>query len=573
MQEMDNTQQGLGRFIPILGWLPGYPRGWFRIDIVAGLTAAAVVIPQAMAYATIAGLPVEVGLYTALVPMMIYAILGTSRPLSVSTTSTIAMLTAVALAGAVSSSDPYDYIVPAATLALITGIFLVLAGILRLGFIANFISDPVLTGFKAGIGVVIFVGQLGKVLGLSLEKGPIRETLWSMLQNLDQINLATTAIAGITLAILIFLPRFSKKVPAALVAVAFGILLSMAFDLTSLGVTLVGSIPSGLPSLSLPDLSLISALWPSALGIALMSFVESIAAARAFTHRGEAGPQPSQELFALGIANIGGSFTQAMPAGGGTSQTAVTDQAGAKSQLAGVVTAGVVVVTLLFLAPLISLMPEATLGALVLVAAAGLIKVEEFRRIRAVRTTEFRWAVVAFFGVIILGTLEGILLAVLLSLLVLLYYAEHPPVYILGRKPGTNVFRPLEEHPDDETYPGLLMLKTEGLLFFANIQSFLEQVESFVREEQPKILLIDCSTIPSIEYSAIKQLREFDEELQDAGITFWMASLTASLFHIHERTPLGQSMGHERLFLDLEQAVSSYLQLEEKKRARDKENR
>ena len=557
-----STQKGLGNFIPILGWLPNYPRGWLRIDIVAGLSAAAVVIPQAMAYATIAGLPVEVGLYTALVPMLVYAILGTSRPLSVSTTSTIAMLTAVALAGVVNSSNPYDYIVPAATLAIITGVFLVLAGILRLGFIANFISDPVLTGFKAGIGVVIFVGQLGKVLGLSLEKGPILQTLLSIVENLDQINLATTAIAGITLAILIFLPRITKRIPAALVAVAFGILLSAAFDLTSLGVSLVGPIPSGLPSISLPDLSLIFALWPSALGIALMSFVESIAAGRAFTHRGEPGPQSSQELVALGLANIGGGFTQAMPAGGGTSQTAVNDQVGAKSQLAEVVTAGVVAITLLFLAPLISLMPEATLGALVLVAAAGLIKVDEFRKIRAIRTVEFRWAVVAFIGVITLGTLEGIVLAVLISLLVLLYFAEHPPVYILGRKPSTNVFRPLEEHQDDETYPGLLILKSEGLIFFANIQSFLEKVESFVREEQPKIVLLDCSTIPTMEYSAIKQLREFDEKLQDAGITFWMAALTANAFHIHERTPLGQAMGQERLFLDLDAAVNTYLQLE-----------
>ncbi|MFA9404098.1 MAG: SulP family inorganic anion transporter, partial [Anaerolineales bacterium] len=302
MRESLQNQHGIGKFIPIVGWLPGYPRGWLRVDLVAGVTAAAVVIPQAMAYATIAGLPVEVGLYTALIPMLLYAVLGTSRPLSVSTTSTIAMLTAVALAGAVNSSDPYDYIVPAATLAFLTGIFLVIAGLLRLGFLANFISDPVLTGFKAGIGVVIFVGQLGKVLGLSLEKGSILQTFRSILENLDQINIATTIIAAITLAILILLPRFTKKIPGALVAVAFGILLSAAFDLTSLGVKLVGPIPPGLPSLTTPDLGLISALWPSALGIALMSFTQTIASARAFQRHGEPEPDANQELLALGLA-------------------------------------------------------------------------------------------------------------------------------------------------------------------------------------------------------------------------------------------------------------------------------
>jgi MFS superfamily sulfate permease-like transporter len=417
------------------------------------------------------------------------------------------------------------------------------------------------------------VGQLGKVLGLSLEKGSILQTFRSILENLDQVNLATTAIAAVTLAIMILLPRVTKRVPAALVAVAFGILLSAAVDLTSLGVTLVGPIPSGLPSLSIPDLGLISALWPSALGIALMSFVESNAAGRAFLRRGETGPNANQELVALGFANIGGGISQSMPAGGGTSQTAVNDQAGAKSQISGVVTAGVVAVTLLFLAPLISLMPEATLGALVLIAAAGLIKVDEFRRIRAVRYIEFRWAVVAFFGVIILGTLEGILLAVLISLAALLHSAEHPPVYLLGRKPGTNVFRPLAEQPNDETFDGLLILKSEGLLFFANIQSFLEQVDAFIHLEQPHVLLLDASTIPAITYTALKQLREFDEKLQDADITFWIASLTADTFHILERTSLGRNMGHERLFLDLEIAVSSYLQLEGNTPAQSMENK
>lgn len=199
----------IAKYIPILGWLPAYPRGDFRFDLVAGLTASAVVIPQAMAHATIAGLPVEVGLYTALMPMVIYAVLGTSRPLSVSTTSTIAMLTATTLAGVGQSSDPYDYIIPAATLAFLVGVFLLLAGVLRLGFIANFISDPVLTGFKAGIGVVIFVGQLGKVLGLSLAKGLILQTTVSILDNLDQINWPTVLISAITLAILILLPSWS----------------------------------------------------------------------------------------------------------------------------------------------------------------------------------------------------------------------------------------------------------------------------------------------------------------------------------------------------------------------------
>ena len=350
MLQTESVPTGLAKYMPIAGWLPRYKPAWLRFDLVAGL-------------------PVQVGLYTALVLMLIYVLLGTSRPLSVSSTSTLSMLTATELARVAQGGGPADYVVAASTLALLVGIFLLLAGLLRLGFLANFISLPVLTGFKAGIGLVILVGQLGKVLGIPLEKGPVLRTILQVLGNLDQIHWLTLVLSLVTLAILIVLPRLSKRLPAALVAVAVGILASVLLGLGGLGVKLVGEIPAGLPSLSLPDLSLVSALWPGALGIALMSFVESIASARAFAKHDDPPVDADRELRALGAANIGGGFFQAYPAGGGASQTAVNDQAGARSQLAQAVTAGVVVVTLLFLAPLIGLMPEATLGALVLVAA------------------------------------------------------------------------------------------------------------------------------------------------------------------------------------------------------------
>ena len=403
---------GLARFLPIVGWLPGYPARWLRFDLMAGLTAAAVVIPQAMAYAAIAGLPVQVGLYTALVPMLAYALLGASRTLSVSTTSTIAMLTATALATVAPSSNPLHYMVPAATLAFLTGVFLLLAAILRLGFLANFISLPVLTGFKAGVGVLILVGQLGKVLGIPVPKGPFFPTILALGRGLGEIHWLTLMVALGTLAILLFLPRRTSRLPAPLVAVAAAILASALFQLGARGMALVGPVPPGLPAFEPPDLSLVRGLWPGALGIALMSFTESIAAARTFAKHGDPPCDPNQELLALGTANLGGSFFQAMPAGGGTSQTAVNSKAGARTQLAAIATAGVVIVTLLFLAPVVSLMPEATLGALVLVAAAGLIKVQEFRAIAGIRRIEFWLAIIAFAGVLLLGTLEGILLAV-----------------------------------------------------------------------------------------------------------------------------------------------------------------
>jgi len=553
------TASGLARYIPILSWLPHYQKTWLRWDVVAGLTAAAVVIPQSMAYATIAGLPVQAGLYVALVPMLLYALLGASRPLSVSTTSTISMLTAAALATAVQGGSPADYMIPAATLASIVGVFLVVASLFRLGFLASFISLPVLTGFKAGVGLVIFVSQLGKVLGISVPKAPFFQTVLTILEGLGDIQWLTFAVALVVLAVVLLLPRLSSRIPASLVAVAVAILASALFSLGDKGVALIGAVPAGLPAFQPPDLTLVNSLWPSALGIALMSFTESTAAARAFMKHGDPTPNPNQELLALGIANIGGSFFQAMPAGGGTSQTAVNNQAGAKTQLAGIVTAVTVIIILLFLAPLIALMPEAALGALVLVAAAGLINVQAFKSIASVRKTEFWWAIITFVGVVLLGTLEGILVAVVISMLALMYQTNHPPVYALGRKPGTNVFRPLsDKHAKDETLPGLLLVRPEGRIYFANASRVGDKLQQLIYEAGPQILVIDFSAIPDIEYTALQMLTDFEEKLGQQGVTLWLADLSPVCFAVIQRSTLGATLGRERMFFDVEEAVKFY---------------
>ncbi len=549
---------GFGRYVPILYWLPNYSSEWLRSDLVAGLTTAAVVIPQSMAYATIAGLPVEAGLYTALVAMLVYALLGTSRPLSVSVTSTISLLTATQLALVVQSGDPADYMAAASTLALLVGGFLLLAGILRLGFIANFISVPVLTGFKAGIGMVVFVGQLGKVLGIPVSKGPFFQTIIAVVQGLDAVHWATFLVALVTLAILIVLPRLAPRVPAPLVAVVVGIGGTALLNLGAQGVKLVGFIPPGLPPLALPDPSLVSQLWPGALAIALMCFTESVAAGRAFVQRGEAEVDANQELLAMGAANVAGSFFRAYPAAGGTSQTAVNRKAGAKTQLSGIVTACVVSLTLLFLSPLVSLMPQATLGALVLVAAASLVKPDDFLAIGRIRREELAWAIVALAGVVLLGTLEGILVAVALSMLTLLYHANHPPVYAVGRKAGTEEYRSLEQYPDDETIPGLLIVRTEGRMHFASAPRTRETFWRLVEESQPRVLILELSAVPDIEYTALTMLADGEEKLREHGISLWLAGLNPTAREVIRRSPLGATLGEKRMFYDLQMAVEAY---------------
>jgi len=544
----------------MLDWLFRYPKEWLRLDLVAGVTTAAVIIPKAMAYATIAGLPVEVGLYTAFIPMVIYAILGTSRPLSFSTTSTIAILVAAQLASLGPGGDPGSLIVAASTLALLVGAFLLLAGIFRMGFIANFISDPVLTGFKAGIGLVIVVDQVPKLLGVHFDKGPFFQNILSIFQHLPATSVPTLLLALVTLALVFGLDHFLPRAPAPLFAVALGIAASGLLVLKQAGVELVGNIPSGLPTPVLPDLSLIGKLWPGALGIGLMAYIESIAAGRAFIRHGDRRSVPNRELIALGVANLAGSFFRIIPAGGGTSQTAVNDKAGARTQLAEVVTAGIVLAALLFLSPLFSLMPQATLAAVVVATTAGLLSPKEFRAILQIRYAEFWWAVIAFAGVAVLGTLQGILVAVAISLMTLMYIANHPPIYALGRKRGTDVFRPLsDEHPDDETFPGLLIVRTEGMMTFASAPRVGDGLRALIDEAKPQVLLFDFRAVPNIEYTALKLLTDFEEKQREGGITLWLAALNPQALNVVKRSPLFATLGHERMFFNVEQAVETYL--------------
>jgi SulP family sulfate permease len=539
--------------------LSGYRKGWLRADVLAGLTTAAVVIPKAMAYAIIAGLPVQAGLYVALVPMFVYAVLGTSRPLSVSSTTTLAILTGAQLAVAVPDGDPARMLAAAAALALLTGAFLLLAGLFRLGFLANFISDPVLTGFKAGIGLVIVVDQLPKLLGVHIHKAGFFRDIVSVLQHVPHTHTPTLILAGVVLVLLFGLERFLPKAPAALVAVALGIGGAAILGLGNAGVALTGSIPAGIPFPAVPDLALIRVLWPGALGIALMSFTESIAAGRAFAREDDPRPSPNRELIALGAANIAGGFFHAFPAGGGTSQTAVNAGAGARSQVAGLVTVAVVVATLLILAPLVSLLPMAVLAAVVVITTLPLLNPRDFRSILSIRRAEFLWALAACAGVVLLGTLQGILVAVAISILTLFYQANHPPVYALGRKPGTDVFRPLTgEHPEDQSLPDLLILRTEGRLNFASAPRVGERMWAMFHQTAPKIVILEMSGVPDVEYTALKALAAAEKKLRATGAVLWLAALNPEALKVVERSPLGTALGHERMFFNLHQAVKAY---------------
>ena len=548
-----------GAWVPVPDWLRSYGPSSLRGDAIGGMTAAAVIVPISMAHATIAGLPVQAGLCNAMIPMAAYALMGTSRVLSVSTTSTIAILTAAAVAQTAAGAGPEQASTIASALALLVGAMLLFASLARLGFLASFISQPVLTGFKAGIGCVIVADQVPKLLGIHITKAGFFRDVLAIAEQVPTLSAGSFAVGIGVMAIVLGGRRWFPKAPGALIGVVLAILASALLGLRAAGIEMVGQVRGGLPGFAVPPLDLVRELWPAAAGIALMSFTESIAAGRAFARHGEPRPTANRELLAIGTANVAGSLFGAMPCGGGTTQTAVTRSAGAHTPLAALIVAVFAAATLAFLGPVIELMPRAALAAVVLSYAITLIKVGEFHAIRAVRTTEFRWALIAFVGVLVLGTLNGILVAVVASLLALVHQANNPPVYELGRKRGTDVFRARSgEQPTDETWPGLLIVRPEGRLYFANAERAGDKMWELFEKAKPSVVVLDFSAVFDLEYTALGMLAAGEEKLAEKGATLWLAGLNPHVLDIVRETAFGKKLGRERMFFNVQTAVEAY---------------
>jgi anti-anti-sigma factor len=491
--------------------------------------------------------------------MGIYAVLGSSRVLSVSSTTTLAILTGTQLGLVVPDGDPAKLVTATATLTALVGAILILARLMRLGFVANFISTPVLTGFKAGIGLVIVLDQVPKLLGIHITKQGFFVDLLRVVQHIPETSLMTLAVAVATFLVLIGVERFWPRAPAPLIALGGGIAAAWFFGLQALGVSTVGLIPQGFPSLTVPDPALIGQLVPGALGIALMSFTETIAVGRAFASPGDPPIDANRELIATGAANLGGALLGAMPGGGGASQTAVVRAAGGRSQLASLVTASVAVATMLILAPLLGLLPHATLAAIVIVYSVGLIQPAEFRAIRKVRTMEFRWAILAALGVLTLGTLKGIVVAIILSLIGLASQSANPRVSVIARKRGADVLRPLSpEHPDDETFEGLLIVRPEGRIYFVNGQNVAAKIDAMVKQHKPRVLVLDMSRVTDIEYSALRALMDGEERATQRGAIVWLVGLNPGVLEVVRKSGLAERLGPERLLFNTRAAIERY---------------
>jgi high affinity sulfate transporter 1 len=517
--------------------LRGYDKQWLRPDLIAGLTVWAVLVPEALAYASIAGVSPVIGLYAAPPALILYAAFGSSKHLVVGPMAATAALSAAAVADLV--SDPKDVPAFTAAIALMTGVLALGAGLLRLGFLANFISEPVLKGFIIGLALTIMIGQLPKLFGISGTDGDFFRQLWHFLGNLGEAEWRTTLVGIGSLVLVLGLKRVAPVIPASLVAVLFGVILVKVFNLDAKGVDIVGHIDSGLPKLGPPDGVGIHDYFATAaasVGIMLVGFAEGLGAAKTYATRDHYEIDANRELLGLGAANLGSGLASGMVVNGSLSKTAVNAGGGARSQVSGLTVAVMTVITLLFLTSLFEDLPEATLAAVVIAALVELVDFPALAELYRLYTKrlgsiygaaarpDFIAATAALFGVLLFDTLPGLFIGIAVSLLLLLYRTSRPNVSELGLVPGTSgQFADRARHPENTVEPGVVILRVESGLFFGNADAVRAAIRARAAAPHVHAVVLDAETIPSVDITAVRMLHELAEDLQTSGVRLAMA--------------------------------------------------
>ena len=521
----------LVHWFPILDWLPRYQRTWLRGDFIAALTVVALLVPEGMAYAVLAGLPPQTAFYVAPVALLIYAVLGTSRQQIVGVSSTVAVMS-LATVSTVATPGSEEFIVLSAALALLVGTFSVLFGILKLGRVARFFSESVLTGFVTGLALIIAVRQMPKILGYEAEAEHFFVRIAELVVSLPGVHPTTVIVGAGTLALMVVLERFYHRIPAALVALGVSIGISQLLGLESAGVEVVGDIPSGLappviPDVSLADLSLLAA---GALGITLVVFAEALGPAGSFARRHGYRIDPDRELIGLGAANIGAGIFQGFSVGASLSRSAANDAAGARTQMSSVIAAVLVAVVALFFTPLFSALPEATLGVIVIMAISRMIKIRELQRLFAIRKADFLLGMVALCGLLLFDVLPGLLIAVVASFLVLIYRASQPRVSVLqgGIENDEETLVDRERVLESKPIHGVLIVRPDEGLYFANAGQIREQILSLINSE-PDItaVVIDLELSSELDVPAADSLAELHETLQSRGVRMVLSRVHA----------------------------------------------
>jgi sulfate permease, SulP family len=542
--------------IPILGWMHTYERPWLTRDVIAGLTVWGLIVPEGMAYASLAGLPPQAGLYTILVSLLVYAVLGTSRHLIVAATSATAALVGSSIA-ALKPADAAAYAAYAAALVLIVGVLFLLAGLAKLGFIAQFLSRPVTEGFVFGLAIFVAVGQLNKLFGVSKGSGNTFQKLWHVITDLGNANWWAFAIGALAIVALFGLPHLSKRLPSGLLVLAGAIALSAAMDLAdNHDVDVVGTLPKGLPSFSLPDVGLAS-LWvliPAAAGIVLVAYSEALGVAESFATRHGYEVAPNQELLAFGAANLASGVFGGLVACGGMSATAVNDGGGAKSQVSGLTAAVAAIVTVVALTPLFKNLPEAVLGALIIHAVSHMMSVAKLKAVFRVSPVEFWLGITALLGVITLDVLQGLVIAMVASLLLVIYNSSRSSVTILGELPGrAGTFGAVDRNPGAVTRKGILMVRLDSPLYYANAASNRQAFKDAIAATQPPVhtVIFSPEVQHQLDVTSFEMITDLVGWMRGRGIDVWVTHVHTDLLTESDRIGLLELVGADHVVADI----------------------
>jgi len=551
--------------VPVVSWLPRYQVGWLGADAIAGLTLWGLLAPEAMAYAGIAGLPPQMGLYTLLASLLVYAVFGTARHLSVQPTSaSAALIASTVVAVGVTTGDMAAYQSYAIMLVLLVGVGFGIAGLARLGFITQFLSKPVMDGFVTGLAVFVVIGQLNKLFGIEKGEGNSVQALVHVVSSVPDANWATFLVGASALALLFLLPRLSRRIPAGLVVLFLYILISALLDLEGrYGVEVMGEIPRGLPSLGLPDVpaSAILDLALAALGIVLVAYSEAIGVAREFGEKHGYEVDANQELRAYGVVNLLSGLLGGMVAAGSMSGSAVKEGAGGRTQVSNLVAWVSVIITVLVLTPLFKTLPEAVLAALIIHALWHIVVARKLKQVRLVSQTEFALGLLTFFAVLLTDVLEGMIIGLVASLVWFIYRSTRPHLASLGRGPGEGeVFSDMFRHPENVPVPGLLILRLDSPLFYANAQSVRERVEVLMRsaDPPPRALLIDAGAQDDLDVTSAEVLKKLYAGLRLEGVEVYLAEVRAPVLEFGRRVGLQDAIPEDHVFPTVPAAVAAF---------------
>jgi len=552
----------LAHFVPITTWLPAYPREWLRPDMIAAATSWGVMVPVALAYAGLAGVPPELGLVTAFAALAAYAVFGTSRHLKVTVSSTMAIMSASVVAD-IATGDPTSYVALTSALALMVGAMLLAAGIAKLGFISDFLAKSVVTGFILGLAITIIIGQIPKILGIPGLTGTLPEQLLQLVSSVSQANPATVAVGVTALVLILILRRISRKIPGPLIALVLGIVAVKALGLEAYGVSVVGEVATGMPLPSIPavPLTAIPVLALGAIGIVFLAVGESVGAGRAYAARYRYPIDADQEMVALGTANLASGLFGGFTTDASLSQTATADSAGAKSQLSSLITSGLVLATALVLAPLFADLPNAVLGAIVIAAVLGLMDIAEMRRYWAWRRTDFLIALTAMIGVLLTTVLAGMVIAVILSVAFVLYRASRPYIAALGRMPGQRgTYGDLSRHPDATPVEGLVIVRIDAPLYFFNANVAQAQIMELISATipPPRAVLLDLGATADLDVTTGDMLAVLLDDLQVHGVELLLAQVKGPVRDRLHRTGLMARIGEENVYLSIPAGVAAY---------------